>query len=126
MKNKNVFAALILIAGVFGSVSANASFDYAKPNEAQEFKDVNEDKGGDFKNQSKISGGQKIEESDTKKPVVPFSIEIETEKFSKEMSSSQRNEACGSAPVPVPPSVWLLGSGLLGLVGVSRRKEAAR
>ena len=26
------------------------------------------------------------------------------------------------APVPVPPAVWLFGSGLLGLVGVARRK----
>jgi hypothetical protein len=26
-----------------------------------------------------------------------------------------------SAPVPVPPSVWLLGSGLIGLVGLRRR-----
>lgn len=29
-----------------------------------------------------------------------------------------------SATVPVPASVWLLGSGLLGLVGVSRRQRA--
>ena len=27
------------------------------------------------------------------------------------------------APVPVPAAVWLLGSGLLGLVGVARRKR---
>lgn len=27
-------------------------------------------------------------------------------------------------PVPVPAAAWLLGSGLLGLVGVARRKEA--
>ena len=27
-------------------------------------------------------------------------------------------------PVPVPASVWLFGSGLLGLVGVTRRKAA--
>ena len=26
------------------------------------------------------------------------------------------------APVPVPPAVWLLGTGLLGLIGVARRK----
>ncbi|MDX2506101.1 MAG: VPLPA-CTERM sorting domain-containing protein [Gammaproteobacteria bacterium] len=28
-------------------------------------------------------------------------------------------------PVPVPAAVWLFGSGLLGLVGVARRKKAA-
>lgn len=27
--------------------------------------------------------------------------------------------------VPIPPAVWLFGSGLLGLVGVARRKRAA-
>jgi hypothetical protein len=31
----------------------------------------------------------------------------------------------GSSPVPIPPTVWLLGSGLLGLIGITRRKEAA-
>lgn len=30
-----------------------------------------------------------------------------------------------AAPVPVPAAAWLLGSGLLGLVGVARRKQAA-
>jgi len=30
----------------------------------------------------------------------------------------------GSSPVPVPAAVWLFGSGLLGLVGVARRRRA--
>ena len=29
------------------------------------------------------------------------------------------------APVPLPAAVWLFGAGLLGLVGVARRKKAA-
>jgi FlaG/FlaF family flagellin (archaellin) len=29
------------------------------------------------------------------------------------------------APIPVPAAVWLFGSGLLGLVGIARRKKAA-
>ncbi len=27
------------------------------------------------------------------------------------------------APVPVPPALWLLGTGLLGLIGIARKKE---
>jgi hypothetical protein len=30
----------------------------------------------------------------------------------------------GTSPVPLPAAVWLFGSGLLGLVGVSRRRKA--
>lgn len=29
------------------------------------------------------------------------------------------------APVPIPAAVWLFGSGLLGLVGIARRKKTA-
>lgn len=31
----------------------------------------------------------------------------------------------GTTPVPVPAAIWLLGSGLMGLFGVSRRRAAA-
>jgi len=30
-----------------------------------------------------------------------------------------------SSAVPVPPALWLFGSGLLGLIGISRRKRSA-
>ena len=33
-------------------------------------------------------------------------------------------DACDSVVVPVPAAVWLFGSGLLGLVGVARRKQS--
>jgi hypothetical protein len=33
-------------------------------------------------------------------------------------------EANGPSPVPVPAAAWLFGSGLLGLVGVARRKKS--
>jgi hypothetical protein len=34
--------------------------------------------------------------------------------------------AGGAPPVPLPPAIWLLGSGLLGLFGVSRRLGTSR
>jgi hypothetical protein len=35
------------------------------------------------------------------------------------------NIASAAAPVPLPAAVWLLGSGLLGLIGVGRRRSSA-
>ena len=29
-----------------------------------------------------------------------------------------------TTPVPIPPALWLFGSGLLGLIGIARRKKA--
>lgn len=41
--------------------------------------------------------------------------------WSKSWSDKNVN---GTAVVPVPAAVWLLGSGLLGLIGVAKRKKA--
>ena len=32
-------------------------------------------------------------------------------------------DAFGANPVPIPGAVWLLGSGLLGLLGIRRKKS---
>ncbi|TCV89067.1 hypothetical protein [Sulfurirhabdus autotrophica] len=34
-------------------------------------------------------------------------------------------DASSPAPVPVPPALWLFGSGLIGLVGMTRKKQLA-
>ena len=34
------------------------------------------------------------------------------------------SESFVNNPVPVPAAIWLFGSGLLGLVGIARRKNA--
>lgn len=39
-------------------------------------------------------------------------------------TQSWANVTSETAPVPVPAAAWLLGSGLLGLVGIARRKTA--
>ena len=39
-------------------------------------------------------------------------------------STSSGSETIGGV-VPVPPAVWLFGSGLLGLIGIARRKQSS-
>lgn len=43
--------------------------------------------------------------------------------FSSE-ASSWKEVADGTAVIPVPAAVWLFGSGLVGLIGVARRRKA--
>jgi hypothetical protein len=52
--------------------------------------------------------------------------------FAFELASAEFNDIAGfvdttgtaTAVIPVPAAVWLFGSGLLGLVGIARRKQA--
>lgn len=45
--------------------------------------------------------------------------------FSIKVSSQGPGAFIGESAVPVPAAVWLFGSGLLGLVGMARRKKVA-
>ncbi len=56
---------------------------------------------------------------------IQFSIQgVGIQSLSDE-SRAMDNLTITAAPVPVPAAAWLFGSGLLGLVGVARRKKAA-
>jgi hypothetical protein len=51
--------------------------------------------------------------------------EVETASFSQAgltLTSLGTITSTPTPPVPLPAAVWLLGSGLLGLTGVARRK----
>jgi hypothetical protein len=44
--------------------------------------------------------------------------------YFRSAATASGSETIGGV-VPVPPAVWLFGSGLLGLIGIARRKKAA-
>lgn len=52
-------------------------------------------------------------------PFIGFSANFDI----TEMTFNNCIANCGPPPVPVPAAVWLFGSGLLGLVGVARRRK---
>jgi hypothetical protein len=43
--------------------------------------------------------------------------------FNLDSAGAKLNYSVGAAPIPLPAGIWLLGSALLGLVGVARRKR---
>ena len=45
--------------------------------------------------------------------------------FTNVLYSEQYNITITADPIPVPAAVWLFGSGLLGLVGVARRRKSS-
>jgi hypothetical protein len=45
--------------------------------------------------------------------------------FTVPTNESWHGFTVGVQQVPVPPAVWLFGSGLLGLIGIATRKKAA-
>lgn len=47
-----------------------------------------------------------------------------TQLFTTNTTSTQTSFSGSITAVPVPPAVWLFGSGLLGLVGIARRRRS--
>ncbi len=46
-------------------------------------------------------------------------------RFQSTGADGKGSDWVGASPVPVPAAVWLFGSGLMGLIGIARRKKAA-
>lgn len=71
--------------------------------------------------QSQVSGGVSASDfvqnstKNTAEPAVPFVAHVAN-------LNGNTGYFGGPAPVPVPPAVWLFGSGLVGLVGIARRR----
>ena len=56
--------------------------------------------------------------------VAPFTITIDTILGSQDVSGTVSVDLMGTvSAVPVPAAVWLFGSGLIGLIGFSRRRK---
>ncbi len=50
-----------------------------------------------------------------------FYANIHNSEFS---AGALRGQLCDPAPVPIPAAAWLFGSGLMGLIGVARRRTS--
>jgi len=60
-------------------------------------------------------------------PTLGVSLTSEQSDFAGDFTADFGGEAKGTlgAVIPIPAAVWLFGSGLLGLIGIARRKKAA-
>ena len=56
---------------------------------------------------------------------IDYTATVQTGGFAGTQYFLRLEGVVNAAPVPVPAAVWLFGSGLLGLVGVARRKKSA-
>lgn len=56
--------------------------------------------------------------------ISPHSVHFDLSTSTWEPGDYVSFDLIGVSSVPIPPSAWLLGSGLLGLVGVARKKSA--
>lgn len=58
-------------------------------------------------------------------PQIDFLTATVTDAAGNEDQATLELRGVGIAPIPIPAAFWLFGSGLLGLVGIARRKKAA-
>lgn len=57
-------------------------------------------------------------------PIISFDQEAFDELMGENTFNLEEYYHLEFSPVPVPPAIWLIGSGLIGLIGIARRKRA--
>jgi hypothetical protein len=70
-----------------------------------------------------LNGGMKMSFAAIDLPTDGVSMSTFAGTWSVDAAAGTLNYTAGVSAVPVPAAVWLFGSGLLGLVGISRRKK---
>jgi hypothetical protein len=86
--------------------------------------DLNFGQGLDFDYSTGILYGALFDNSSTTSKFSSINTTTGLATVIADMGFNQYEIAIAS-PIPVPAAVWLFGSGLLGLVGIARRKKAA-
>jgi len=107
-----------------GQFSAHTFFDWSINPDIPVLASLNVDSGNPFTGPATVSSNDCNDSTDVGAVGPVPGCAMLTAPFPNQTPSFSGEIVPVAPPVPVPAAVWLFGSGLLGLVGVARRKKA--